>query len=178
MNQIMDEYGINGKLAWVYRQLPIGELHPNSPKISEAALCVGEIGREKTGKNDAFWTFTNLVFDERDFDAPTNVTKLPEYAEIAGVSRAEYTDCMDNGRMKERLTLDIEDAFRADAKGTPYTVLILGNQQAVISGAQPYEVVKGIVQNLIEQLDGTFDPSTVETTTEVPTNQRGVPILE
>ena len=40
MNQVMDEYGIGGKVAWVYRQFPIAALHPNSPKISEAAPCV------------------------------------------------------------------------------------------------------------------------------------------
>ena len=83
MHQIMDEYGVTGRVAWVYRQFPIGQLHPNAPKISEAALCVGDIGG-----NDAFWSFSDLIFDERDIDVPTNVTKLPEYAEAAGIERA------------------------------------------------------------------------------------------
>src|SRR5690606_9022418 len=74
LNQIMDEYGVTGKVAWVYRQFPLAQLHPNSPRISEAALCVGELGG-----NDAFWKFTDRIFEERSIDEPTNVTKIPEY---------------------------------------------------------------------------------------------------
>lgn len=172
MNQIMDEYGVTGRLAWVYRQFPLAELHPNSPKISEAALCVGDVGG-----NDAFWKFTDLVFESRSLDEPTNVTKLPQYAESAGVPLKEYVSCMDSGRMEEAVVSQIEDGFNSGARGTPYTVLIVGNQQAVINGAQPYDVVKGIVSNLIEQIDGTFDTTTVDTS-ETPLNQAGVPLLE
>ncbi|MCA9357488.1 thioredoxin domain-containing protein [Candidatus Nomurabacteria bacterium] len=172
MHQIMDEYGVDGRLAWVYRQYPLAELHPNSPKISEAALCVGDIGG-----NDAFWKFTDIIFDKRDIKEQTNVTKLPQYAEEAGVSKEEYLSCVKSGRVQEKLTVNLKDGFNSGARGTPYTVLIVGNQQAVISGAQPYDTVKGIVQNLVDQLDGTFDPDAVEVP-ETKTNSEGVPILE
>lgn len=165
MNQIMDEYGVTGKIAWVYRQLPLAQLHPNSPKISEAALCVGNVGG-----NDAFWKFTNLIFDERDLDEPTNVTKLPEYAEAAGVSKTDYVECMDNGVMEEEVEASVRDGFNAGARGTPYTVLIVGNQQAIINGAQSYETVKGIVKNLIDQLEGRFDPEAANQTEVSPVN--------
>ena len=36
MNQIMKDYGVTGKVAWVYRQFPIAELHPNAPIKSAA----------------------------------------------------------------------------------------------------------------------------------------------
>ncbi|MCA9354643.1 MAG: thioredoxin domain-containing protein [Candidatus Kaiserbacteria bacterium] len=173
MGQIMDEYGVTGQVAWVYRQFPLGDLHPNSPKISEAALCVGDLGG-----NAAFWKFSDLVFEERDIDAPTNVTKLPEYAEAAGVDRTKYIECVQSGRMEEKVLQSIEDGYNSGARGTPYTVLIAGNQQAVISGAQPYDTLKGVVQNLIDQLEGTFDPSTAQQSGEVPTTANGVPILE
>lgn len=172
MNRIMDEYGVTGRLAWVYRQFPLAELHPNSPKISEAALCVGDIGG-----NESFWSFTDLIFESRNIDEPTNVTKLPQYAESAGVSQKEYIDCMDSGRMKDEVVSQIEDGFNSGARGTPYTILIVGSQQAVINGAQPYEVVKGIVDNLIAQLDGNFDTST-SNSSEVQLNGSGVPLLE
>jgi predicted DsbA family dithiol-disulfide isomerase len=66
---------------------------------------------------------------------------------------------MDSARMMDDLKADMADGLVAGAQGTPYTVIKVGNQQAVINGAQPYDVVKGIVVNLIEQLDGTFDPT-------------------
>tara|TARA_B100000508_G_scaffold135160_1_gene126594 strand:- start:1618 stop:2406 length:789 start_codon:yes stop_codon:yes gene_type:complete len=172
MNQIMDEYGITGRVAWVYRQFPVAQLHPNSPKISKAALCVGDIGG-----NNAFWTFSDLIFDDRDIDSLTNVTKLSQYAEIAGVAQEDYIACMSSDEMEKRVEQDVTDGFNAGARGTPYTVLIVGSQQAVISGAQPYDTVKGIIDNLIEQLDGEFDVETAEPA-EIPVNENGVPILE
>lgn len=72
MKLIMDDYGVTGKVAWVYRQFPLAQLHPNAPRISEAAYCVGELGGD-----EAFWTFSDLVFSERDVNEPTNMTKLP-----------------------------------------------------------------------------------------------------
>ena len=172
MQQIMDEFGVTGRVAWVYRQFPLGQLHPNSPRVSEAAFCVGELGG-----NDAFWNFTDQIFEERQPDEPTNVTKLLQYAQDSGIDGNAYVECMESGRHQQTVEDSIRDGFNAGARGTPYTVLIVGNQQAVISGAQPYETVKGIVENLVQQLDGTFDVNTpVET--EVPTNEVGVPVLE
>jgi len=160
MHQIMDEYGVTGRVAWVYRQFPIGQLHPNSPKISEAAYCVGDLGG-----NNAFWTFSNLVFDERDFDVPTNVTKLPEYAEIAGVNREDYVSCMNDRRMQPKVEAAIAEGFDLGIRGTPYTVLQVGNDSATLTGAESYETIKGIIENLLDQLDGNFDPEAAEVNT-------------
>lgn len=172
LNQIMDEYGVTGRVAWVYRQLPLGQLHPNAPKLSESALCVGSIGG-----NEAFWKYTEAVFASRDINEQTNITRLPEYATLAGVNEQEFISCLDKGTMKDKVTASIEDAYNAGADGTPYTVLIVGNQQAVITGAQPYDVVKGIVVNLINQLDGNVD-TTTSTTTSISKNPNGVPVLQ
>ena len=160
MVQIMEEYGVEGRVAWVYRQFPIAQLHPNAPKIAEAALCVGELGGQS-----AFWSFSDLIFEQRELTEPTNMVRLPDYAERAGVDRAAYVSCVDSGRMKEAVEASTKDAFDLGARGTPYTVLIAGNQQAVINGAQSYQTVRSIVSNLIDQLDGRFDPAAATPTT-------------
>jgi len=162
MHQILDEYGVTGRLAWVYRQFPLVDLHPNAPQISEAALCVGDIGG-----NTAFWTFSDTVFNSREETEFTNVTKLTEFAEAAGVERMAFMECVTSDRMLDTLKADMSDGLAAGAaQGTPYTVIRVGSQEAVIVGAQPYDVVKGIVENLIAQLDGNFDPANTETATE------------
>lgn len=153
MNRIMDEYGVNGQVAWVYRQFPIEQLHPNSPRISEAALCVGDIGG-----SSAFWQFSNLVFEQRETAAPTNVLRLPEYAERVGIDRAEYAACMDSRRMQQGVLDSVEDGFNAGVRGTPHTFVVAGNQQAVINGSRSFETLSAIVENLLNQLDGTFTP--------------------
>jgi protein-disulfide isomerase len=154
MHQIMDEYGVTGRVAWVYRQFPLIDLHPNAPIISEAALCVGDIGG-----NDAFWTFSDAVFDSRFETEPTNVTKLPQFATAAGVDRAAYLECMESDRMLDSLRADLADGLVAGAQGTPHTIIKVGNQEVEIVGAESYDLLRGMIDNLIEQLDGTFDPN-------------------
>jgi len=162
MNQIMEEYGVTGRIAWVYRQFPLIDLHPNAPQISESALCVGDIGG-----NTAFWTFSDAVFASREETEFTNVTKLPEFAEAAGVERMAFMECVTSDRMMDTLKADMSDGLAAGAAaGTPFTVIKVGNQEATIVGAQPYAVVKGIIENLLDQLDGNFDATRVETEEE------------
>jgi protein-disulfide isomerase len=149
MNQIMEEYGVGGKVAWVYRQFPLPQLHPNAPRISEAALCVGELGGD-----EAFWKFSDLIFSERETNEPTNMTRLPEFATTAGVKAADFTNCLESGRQKANVDEDVASGVAAGARGTPYSIIIVGDQQAVINGAQPYAAVKQTIDRLVTQLEG------------------------
>jgi protein-disulfide isomerase len=154
MNTVMDEFAVGGKVAWVYRQFPLVQLHPNAPRISEAALCVGEIGG-----NDAFWKFSDSIFNERGVNEPTTMTRLPEFAQAAGVNTAEFNSCLESGRNKAKVDASVQEGIAAGAQGTPYSVIMVGDQQAVINGAQPYPVVKQIIENLINQLEGEAAPT-------------------
>jgi protein-disulfide isomerase len=149
MNRIMEEYGVSGKVGWVYRQFPLEQLHPNAPRISEAAYCVGELGG-----SDAYWKFSDLIFNEREINAPTNMTRLPEFATTAGVDKTKFNECLNSGKFKDKVQASIAEGAAAGAQGTPYSIVTVGGQQAVINGAQPYAVVKQIIDNLVAQLEG------------------------
>lgn len=149
MNQIMTEYGADGKVAWVYRHFPLEQLHPNAPKIAEASECVAELGG-----NDAFWTFSDLVFSERGTNEPTNLTRLPEFAETAGVDRGAFELCYNSGKYAEAIAADVDAAIAAGGNGTPHTFVLVGDQQGLIKGAQPYATVKKIVSDLLAQIEG------------------------
>lgn len=154
MNQIMNEYGVTGKVAWVYRQLPLTQLHPNAAQISEAALCVG-----KVAGNDAFWTFSDLVFQERNINEATNITKIPDYATRAGAEKAAFEACLSGTAQEAVVKASVAEGAALGINGTPSSFVLVGNQQAEINGAQPYEVVKSIIENLIGQLEGEATPS-------------------
>ena len=51
MNQVIEN---NDDVAWVYRHLPLDQLHPNARTVATISECVAELGG-----NDAFWTFTD-----------------------------------------------------------------------------------------------------------------------
>lgn len=149
MQRIMETYGKDGKVAWVYRQFPIKQLHPNSPKVSVASECVASLGG-----NDAFWKFADAVTSDRGVNEPTNQNKIPDYAVQAGVDKAKFQACVDAGTFTKKIDEDIAAAVKAGAKGTPYSVMIVGDQQGVIDGAQPYEIVSGMIDTMLAQIEG------------------------
>lgn len=149
MQQVMENYGPDGKVAWVYRQFPLQQLHPNAPKVASASECVASLGG-----NDAFWKFADLIIGDRGTNEPTNVTKLPEYAAQVGVDKAKFSACVDAGTYNDKITKDVEKAIKAGAQGTPYSIIIVGDQQAVINGAQPYANVKQMIDTLLGQIGG------------------------
>ncbi len=147
MQQVMETYGADGKVAWVYRHFPLTQLHPNAKKIAEASECVASIGG-----NEAFWKFADLIFGEREVNEQTDVTKLPAFAEQAGVSEAAYIQCMESGKFIASIDEAVTSAIKAGASGTPHSILIAGDQQGPINGAQPYPVVKQMIDTLLAQM--------------------------
>lgn len=150
MKQIMDEYGTSGQVSWVYRHFPLTQLHPNAPRIALAAECVGNLAG-----NDGFWQFSDLVFDERGTNEPTNITRLEEFAVTSGADATAFNTCMENEEYMDDVQADFENAVAVGGRGTPHSIVIVGDQTGVINGAQPYSSVKQIVDNLLAQLEGT-----------------------
>lgn len=149
MSRIIDEYGASGQVAWVYRHYPLLGIHPNAGLIAQASECVAELGG-----NEAFWKFSDTLFDERESTEQTNMVRLPIYAEEAGVDRVAFQNCLDSQRHKASVEKDMKIGFDAGISGTPHTVVMIGDERAVIDGAESYQQVKLIVDNLIRQLEG------------------------
>lgn len=145
MQKIIEEYGPSGKVAWVYRHFPLTSLHPSAGYIAEASECVAELGG-----NDAFWKFTDMVFGERGTNDLTDLSQLPSYAEAAGVSVTAYEECVASGRNREKVDEDAANAQMIGARGTPHSIIIVGDQKFPINGAEPYERVKMLIDGLIE----------------------------
>lgn len=55
--KLVDNYQ---ELAWVYRHLPLEQLHPNAMPAALASECVAELGG-----NDAFWKFTDAILSAK-----------------------------------------------------------------------------------------------------------------
>lgn len=64
MHQIVTDY--NGKINWVYRHLPLEQLHPNAFNKALASECVAELGG-----NDKFWDYIDDIFQKAAPKTPT-----------------------------------------------------------------------------------------------------------
>jgi len=150
MNQVMTDYGAGGQVAWVYRHFPIEQLHPNAPLLALASECVADLT-----DNEGFWAFSDLIFGERARNELTNITKLDSFAEQVGADTVAFNTCLEEGTFIDKVEEDFVDAANAGAEGTPYSLVLVGGQQGVINGAQPYEAVKQIIDTLLTQIEGS-----------------------
>lgn len=57
MMQAMDEYGKQGKVAWVYRHFPLDAIHSKARHEAEAIECAGELGG-----NEKLWEYVNTLY--------------------------------------------------------------------------------------------------------------------
>lgn len=149
MSRIITEYGSTGKIAWTFRHFPIEGNHPNAAKIAEASECVAEFGGDP-----AFWKFTDIVFAEKPINDFTDFSRIPEFAVNAGVDKTAFETCFASGKYTTKVRASVDEAMAAGAQGTPHTLVLVGAESGVISGAQPYAEVKKIVENLIAQSNG------------------------
>jgi protein-disulfide isomerase len=151
LNQVMDEYGKDGKVAWVYRHFAF---HPKAPKEAEAAECVAEIGG-----NAKFFEYIDLLFSKKNFTQSPYVgldpKELPVLAGSIGVDKVAVNSCLESGRYKKKIEDQYQQAIDAGAQGTPHTIIVTKNGKVPITkGAVPYETLKSAIQSLLNE-----DPS-------------------
>jgi len=120
MHQLIDEYGKSGKVAWVYRQYPIVQLHPKAPKEAEALECAAELGG-----NEKFWDYLDRLMALINSNDSFDLANLPRIAVEISLNEGLFTDCLASGRQRIRVQSDIEDGTAAGVQGTPYSILVL-----------------------------------------------------
>ncbi|MBX9765237.1 DsbA family protein [Patescibacteria group bacterium] len=142
MKQVMDKYGKDGKVAWVLRNFPLQQLHPNAPKLALAAECVAD-----AGGNDAYWKFLDEVFIVAPLNTPFDFSKLDATVAKAGVNASAFQSCYTSEKFKAKIEKELNDAVASGGQGTPFNIMVLKNGKNIeIPGAQPFEFVDKLIQ--------------------------------
>lgn len=145
MQQLINEYGRDGRVAWVYRHFPLDSIHPKTRKEAEATECANELGG-----NTKFWAYIDRLFEVTPSNNGLDPAELPKIAEFVGLDRTKFEQCLSSGKYAQRVADDLADATNSGGNGTPYSVVIAPNgQKFPISGAQPYSAVKQIVETAL-----------------------------
>lgn len=121
MQTLMDQYGKDGKIAWAYRHFPL-DIHPLSPKESEATECAFELAG-----NNGFWNYINKIFEITPSNNQLNPAKLPEMAGQIGLNVSQFETCLSSGKYAAKVKDDYNDGIKAGVNGTPHTVLLLNS---------------------------------------------------
>ncbi|HYD90806.1 MAG TPA: thioredoxin domain-containing protein [Flavobacterium sp.] len=135
MHQIVNDS--KGEVAWVYRHYPISQLHPKAFREAEATECAWD-----QGGNDAFWKYTDRLFEVTASNNKLDEAELPKIAEYVGLDVLSFNACLDSGKFADKIRADMEDGNRAGVTGTPSSlIMVKGKVVDLIPGALPYESV-------------------------------------
>lgn len=147
MHKVIDEYGKNGKVAWIYRHFPLDQLHPKSRKETEATECANE-----QGGNDKFWAYIDRVFAVTPSNNGLDPAQLPQIARDVGLDVAKFNSCLSSGKYAQRIQDNVDEAIATGGNGTPWSIVVAPNgKKYPLSGAQPYENVKQIIDAALQQ---------------------------
>jgi Na+/H+ antiporter NhaA len=97
-----------GRLRFVFRHLPLPDVHPNAALAAEAA--------EAAGAQDAFWPMHDLLFAHQD---ALQVADLVAYAERLGLDLERFEEDLRSARFTPRVAQDVNSAEEAGIAGTP-----------------------------------------------------------
>lgn len=138
MQQVLANY--QGKVNWVFRHFPLTTLHPEAFKKAQAAECVGELGG-----NDKFFAF----LDEESTNKKP-MAQINETISKLGIDTTKFTECLNSGKYDSKINQFSQDAQAAGAQGTPYSVIVVGDQKIPINGALPYDTIKAQLDTLVK----------------------------
>ncbi len=129
----------NGQIAWVMREFPLYQIHPNAMPGADAAECIAE----QKG-SDAFWKFADTVFADQTKISPEYFAQL---AQGLGVNMVTYNSCVSSHKYAARINQETADAEQSGGNGTPYTVVIntKTGKQYPISGALPLAQLQAVI---------------------------------
>lgn len=134
--QLLEDNG--DEVNWVYRHFPLG-FHPNAEPGAIASECVNEIGG-----NDAFWDFTDLVFEnqgEWDYE---------KYVEEIGLNVRAFQNCLNDNDYAAEIQAEMAAGSAAGVRGTPGNI-VLNNETGesrLVSGAQALVSFTNVIEEI------------------------------
>jgi Na+/H+ antiporter NhaA len=120
-----------GDVRYVWRHLPLNDVHPHAQMAAEAA--------EAAANQGAFWEMHDLLFEHQDAFEPDD---LISYADQLGLDVERFADDLGNRVGAARLADDVDSADLSGVSGTP-TFFVNGQRHY---GAYDSETLKNAVR--------------------------------
>jgi Na+/H+ antiporter NhaA len=98
----------HGDLRYVWRHLPLRDVHPRAQIAAEAAEAAAEQGR--------FWEMHDMLLDHQGALQPVDLTR---YAEELGLDVERFTNDLRSHTFRDRVEADVESADISGVTGTP-----------------------------------------------------------
>ncbi|HEY1596028.1 MAG TPA: Na+/H+ antiporter NhaA [Thermoleophilaceae bacterium] len=106
VRELLDSFGDD--LRYVWRHLPLNDVHPHAQLAAEAA--------EAAAAHDRFWEMHDKLIGHQDELSPRD---LGRYAEEVGLDRNDFWDDVRHHEYAERVSDDVNSADASGVAGTP-----------------------------------------------------------
>ena len=140
--KIIENFIDTGKANLVFIDLPI--LGPDSHTAAEATYCADDQGK--------YWDYHLTLYDYQDHmnSGWANAERLKAFAFGLGLSMNEFEGCLDSGKYKQHVKLNLQKAKSGGANSTPTFIIVnAAGDQKQIRGAQPYSVFEQTIESLL-----------------------------
>ncbi len=137
--QVIDNYVKTGKARFMFKQMPIVQLHPGAD--------IAALGAECAADQDQFWPYHELVFAQGQ--ASFTPDQVKSYAQQLKLDMPKWEGCVNkqDGAAAQRVQVDMTEAGEVGVRGTP-TFLINGR---LLVGAQPYAAFQRVLDAAVAQ---------------------------
>ncbi len=125
-----------GQIRFVYRNLPLTQIHPQAMNAAEAAMCAGD--------QNAYWQYHEKLFANSAALSDGLYTSL---AADLGLNTSAFETCMTDEKYLSDIQADMQFAIGLGVQSTP-TFFING---LAVVGAQPLNVFQQVID---EELAG------------------------
>lgn len=140
---IKTNYIDTGKIAYVYKEFPLGNDGDLRFTLAETGMCVFGVGGA-----DAFSTYHKGAFGVEDEAGRTSLVSS------LGINTSEVDNCMSNGTYTSDMTQDQAEGSNAGISGTPGFVVGTLDENGnvtgtLIAGAYPYSTFETELKKLL-----------------------------
>ena len=142
---IEDEYIDTGKAKLIFVNLPLPQLHPNSPAAHEFAMCAAQ--------QDRFWPVHALLYQHQAIWSPLEEPRayFTVLADSAGLNVDTLNTCFDTGSARWLVQQEAESvAQQANITSTPSFIM----ETVLLAGYQPIEGWRPILDSLFAAKTG------------------------
>lgn len=152
MNEIRKMY--EGKVAFVYNNFPLTQIHPNAFSQSVGIYCAGKVAGSK-----AYFDYMTKLFD---FVVANNYTpqfpegKLVSFAKELGINETAWNECLIDPASGQKIQDEMQDGQMAGVSGTPSTFILVKDSDdiwrvaKVLEGASQVNYVKTFVDRALQ----------------------------
>jgi predicted DsbA family dithiol-disulfide isomerase len=100
------------------------------------------------------------VFEVTPSSNGLDLNQLPVIAGEIGLNVETFNTCLASDKFAKKISDSYQEAFKLGAQGTPYTLLMVGDEAVTLPGNQPYDSMRAAIDAVLVGVNGPASTTT------------------